>query len=439
MISPKGIPVLAFACLMCWVYWGGVTSDAAAQTPEDFYARGMQAARRSEYRQALTDLQRAVHLRPEFAKAHAGLGTVYLHLGNFDASERALKDALRINPELLQAEANLAAVYTKTERYAEAIGIYEALIKRHPESVQVWMGVATAYQQADRFREAITAYQESLKRSPNLVAVMANLASCYEAVDDQAQAIQYYEAALALAPKLPMANGNLGAIYQKQGELEKALPLLETAIHQNPHFTAARYCLGLVLTKKREFQRAAVEYQHVIAQQRDHVGAYYNLAQALFRLKRPEEGKRAMDIYRQLNAIAQEIDTRERAILIEPSNPLKHYQLGRVYVKYGKTDKAIEAFQGALKLDADAHYALNGLARLYTLKGIRLHEAITSAKRAFHLTQAPQYLQTLALAHFKAGDREGALTAIQTAIAMDPENESFRETLTQMQEADEPR
>ena len=66
-----------------------------------------------------------------------------------------------------------------------------------------------------------------------------------------------------------------------------------------------------------------MEYQYVIAQQRDHIGAYYNLAQALFRLKKPEEGKRAMEIYRSLNAIAQEIDTRERAILIEPSNPLK--------------------------------------------------------------------------------------------------------------------
>ena len=88
-----------------------------------------------------------------------------------------------------------------------------------------------------------------------------------------------------------MANGNLGAIYQKQGELDKALPLLEKAVRADPRFTAARYCLGLVLTKKRKFQRAAIEYQQVIAQQSDHVGAYYNLAQAFFRLKQREEGK----------------------------------------------------------------------------------------------------------------------------------------------------
>ena len=118
-----------------------------------------------------------------------------------------------------------------------------------------------------------------------------------------------------------MANGNLGAIYQKQGELDTARPLLEKAIRLNPNFTAASYSLGLIASKHREFQRAADLYRRVIAQQPDHIGAYYNLAQALFRLKQAAEGRRAMETYRRLNAIAQEIDTRERAILLEPSNP----------------------------------------------------------------------------------------------------------------------
>lgn len=431
-MSQKGVSFLAFPLIVfvsiAWV--------AAAQTPQDFYARGMQAARRGEHPQALQDFHRAVDLHPEFAKAHAGLGTIYLQLGDFDASEAALKRALELTPGLLYAEANLATVYTKTGRSEEAIGIYRDILRRQPESIQVWLGIASAYQQTDQFAEAIKAYHESLNRSPNLAAAMANLASCYEAIKDEGQAIQYYKAALAIEPKLPMANGNLGAIYQKQGELDKALPFLETAVHQDSEFTAARYCLGLILTKKREFQRAAVEYQHVIAQQRDHIGAYYNLAQALFRLKRSEEGKRAMEVYRRLNAIAQEIDNRERAILLEPSNPLKQHQLGLVYAKHGKIDEAIEAFQAAVKLDGNAHYALNALARLYILRGVRLQDAITYAEKAFHLTQAPQYLQTLALAHFQAGEHESALKAIHTAIEIEPKNEAFRQTLAKMKEAD---
>lgn len=410
--------------------------NTVAQTPQDLYVRGMQAARQGEYPQALQYLHRTVDLHPEFAKAHAALGTVYLQLGDFLASEEALTRALHIAPDLVQAESNLALLYTRTERFEDAIRVYQDLIQKHPESLQVWLGIASTYQQADRYEEAIEAYRESLKRSANHTAAMSNLASCYEAVNQVDQAIHYYKTALTQEPNLPMANGNLGAIYQKRGELDKALPLLEMAVRHDPQFTAARYCLGLVLTKERKFQRAAVEYQRVIAQQNDHVGAYYNLAQALFRLKRSKEGKRAMETYRRLNAIAQEIEDRERAILIEPSNPLKQYQLGLVYAKYGKFPKAISAFQAALALDANAHYALNALARLYILQGGRAQDAIAHAEKAFRLTQAPQYMQTLALAYFQAGKRENALKAIQAAIEMDPENDAFRQTLTKMKEAD---
>ena len=428
----KGLSFTAFFLgILFSIVW-----DAAAQAPQELYADGMQAVRQGKYQQALQKLQRAVALKPEYAKAHAAMGTIYLQLGDFPASEKALTFALNINPNLIQAEANLAVLYTKTERLDDAIRVYQTLVRRSPESLQVRLGIASAYQQAERFPEAIEAYLESLKLSPNLAAAMTNLASCYEVVEDDEQAIRYYKAALAVEPNLPMANGNLGAIYQEQGELDKALPLLETAIRENPQFTAARYRLGLVLTKQREFQRAAAEYQRVIAQQRDHVGAYYNLAQALFRLKKREEGKRAMDAYHRLNEIAQEIDTRERATLMEPSNPIQQYRLGLVYAKYGKMTEAISALRATLALDGNAHYALNALARLYILQKAQLQDAVAYAEKAFRLSPAPQYLQTLALAHLQMGARESAVKAIRAAIEMEPENEVFQQTLAKIQELD---
>lgn len=427
---------LSFALFLCCVFVNTVL-DAPAQTPQDLYTRGMQAVRQRKYPQAIQNLQRAVALQPNYAKAHAALGTIYLQLKDYPAAEAALTLALDINPNLLQAEANLAVLYTKTKRLDNAIQVYQNLIQRHPKYLQVRLGIASAYQQAERFPEAIAAYLESLKRSPNHPAAMTNLAACYEAAEDKEQAIRYYNAALAIEPNLPMANGNLGAIYQERGELDKALPLLEMATRQNPQFTAARYRLGLVLTKKREFQRAAAEYQRVIAQQRDHIGAYYNLAQSLFRLKKREEGKRAMAAYRRLSKIAEEIDTRERATLMEPSNAMQQYRLGLVYAKYRKIDEAIEAFQVALKLNDTAHYALNGLARLYILQNVRLQDAVEHAEKAYRLSPVPQYLQTLALAHFQAGQRESALKAIRTAIEIEPENEAFQQTLAKIQGANE--
>ena len=105
----------------------------------------------------------------------------------------------------------------------------------------------------------------------------------------------------------------------------------------------------------------------------------------------------------------------------------------------GKLTEAISAFQGRpWNLMADAHYALNGLARLYVLQKIaviRMLSLMPKRRSIYH--QLPQYLQTLALAHLQAGQREKALKAIRTAIEMEPENEAFQETLTEIQGSDE--
>ena len=108
-MSQKGISfVFCFLTVFVSISW-----DAVAQTPQELYARGMQAARRGEYPQALQDLHRAIDLHPEFAKAHSALGAVYLQLGDFPASEEALTRALSIVPDLMQAESNLALTLRK--------------------------------------------------------------------------------------------------------------------------------------------------------------------------------------------------------------------------------------------------------------------------------------------------------------------------------------
>ena len=54
---------LSFTLFLCSVFVITVW-DAPAQTPQELYARGMQAARQGKHQQALQNLQRAVALQP---------------------------------------------------------------------------------------------------------------------------------------------------------------------------------------------------------------------------------------------------------------------------------------------------------------------------------------------------------------------------------------
>ena len=176
-----------------------------------------------------------------------------------------------------------------------------------------------------------------------MVSVMTNLASCYEAMDQVDLAISLYQSALKIDSTVTMALGNLGGIYQEQGKIDQAFPLLEQAVVLDPSFTEAHYHLGLILMKQKRFEAAVVAFETVTVQKPDHVGAHYNLAQGYYRLRRSDEGRKTMEIYRQLKAISTDIKDRERAITLEPNNPAVYFRLGQTYEKYDKPDLAISA------------------------------------------------------------------------------------------------
>ena len=241
-----------------------------------------------------------------------------------------------------------------------------------------------------------------MKVSASAPSVITNLAACYEATNQLDQAIKSYKSALEIDSSLPMALGNLGAIYQGKGNIQQAFPLLEKAVQVDPSFFEARYHLGLILMKQKQFPAAVSAFETVIKQKADHVGAHYNLAQGYFRLRRASEGKQTMDVYRQLKAIATEIEDRERAITIEPNNPAVHYRLGKIYEKYNKMDLALSAYQSAVAVGnhySEAHYALG---RIYFQSGqlIAATKSYQTALKYSPQTAAP-HLGLAKIFHFQ--------------------------------------
>jgi TPR repeat protein len=77
--------------------------------------------------------------------------------------------------------------------------------------------------------------------------------------------------------------------------------------------------------------------------------------------------------------------------------------------------------------------AMNNLALLLaTSKNERVRnpqEAISLATKAVASANNPDYLDTLAAAYFAAGQTDKAIEAEQKALAMSPENASYKESL----------
>ncbi len=436
---------------------------AHAQSALEWYGQGLEALRSGKNQQAADGFRRAIALDPKLAKARGALGTLYFQLGRLEEAEEYLVRAQELDPGMVQAAVNLAELYARTDRARTAISAYQEIARSHPDLVRAHVGLGSAYQRAQRFAEAATAYAQALKLDPSSAECMANLGSCHEALSDEDRAIQWYKAAIEKSPELAMARANLGGIFQKRGELDHALPLLNEAIRLDPKLTGARYSLALLLLEKSEFDKAAKELEAVLSREPDHVGAHYNLARAYFRLNRTEEGKRETEAHRRFRAIAEEIEQCQKAAAGEPNNPARQLELGRICLEHGKPRASIDAYraaialdassagahaglgdayrsagqgklafveyQDALRLDPQAHAAMDGIARIHLARQERLDEAVGLATRAFAVRPLPRYLETVALAHLGAGRQQEARNAIQAAIEMDRPNPSFQKTL----------
>src|SRR6266571_6010093 len=100
----------------------------------------------------------------------------------------------------------------------------------------------------------------------------------------------------------------------------------------------------------------------------------------------------------------------------------------------GVPEDPVEAVQWyRLAVDQNDWGAMNNLARLLaTTKNERVRnpqEAVALATKAVAAANNPDYVDTLAAAYFAAGQTDKAIEAEQKALAMNPGNDSYKESL----------
>ena len=110
----------------------------------------------------------------------------------------------------------------------------------------------------------------------------------------------------------------------------------------------------------------------------------------------------------------------EKAVLAAPNNPLLTNNLGQLYKKSGRFDKAIEAYRSALRIDpnfADAHNNLgNALC-----ENDQPQEAIGHYSTAVEIDPKNAYTHyNLGILLKSLGDHSAAIDSLERALAIDP-------------------
>jgi tetratricopeptide (TPR) repeat protein len=159
--------------------------------------------------------ERAIQLRPTYARALVGLGNIYAWSSEYDKAENAYRRALSAAPRSATALVGMGDVLTFSSRPEEATPYFQRALLSEPANLQARIGLARALVQSDREKDAVPYLNQVLAREPGNADALQLLA--------QAQAAQSGSsspAAIATLQKL-LASQTLSA--------DRAATLLEIA------------------------------------------------------------------------------------------------------------------------------------------------------------------------------------------------------------------
>jgi len=385
--------------------------------------------------EAQKDMEAVLRLRPNSADAHYGLSRVQALLGSEKERERELGEVLRLNPNLLQARTELASIQVKAVRAQTALETMDAAPKAQQSSIVFLITRNWALLALNRLEEARSEIDRGLhvERAPELVlqdgilkllkadsegsradaqevlrlrpadegalnlamqacladkqsnlalqilketaarnrasaAVQLHVGQWLERLGKLGEARAAFSAAKALNPRLIAADLALAMLDMEEGNSDRARTGLTGILVSQPNNETAHLLLANIEYSQKNFSAALVQFTAVVEANPNNVAALNNLAY--------------------LNA-AHDLDGSLRyalrAMELAPNDPTVQDTLGWIYYRKGDYQKAVEFLAPSVSKQP-------------------------SPVRQFHL----------AMAYFKARDRDRGQQLLNRALAQDP-------------------
>ena len=240
--------------------------------PASEFGLGRIAAMRGRHDDAVTHLQRAVDLFPEFGAAHYALARSYRALGRSEEAQRALDRHAQYGPRWPGIEDPVLAALTTL---------------RNDPRAELQRGLRLAAQ--GDVEGAIAAHEAALAGEPSLAQAHANLVSLYARARNWVKAEEHYKAVVALGFNLADAHYDYGVLLGMQERWDDAAEAYRKAITVNPRHARARNNLGQLLERERKLEEAAAEYRQALQSQPTFRLARFNLGRMLLALGRPDQ------------------------------------------------------------------------------------------------------------------------------------------------------
>jgi tetratricopeptide (TPR) repeat protein len=116
-----------------------------SKSSKEYYDRGVARLEKGEYDAAISDLTKAIKMRPKYAMAHFYRGRAYFRKGEHDKSLSDLNEAIELDPALAVAYSERGVIHFIRKEYDK---VWENIHKHESLGLQADPGYLKALREA---------------------------------------------------------------------------------------------------------------------------------------------------------------------------------------------------------------------------------------------------------------------------------------------------
>jgi protein O-GlcNAc transferase len=255
-----------------------------------------------EVSKARPEFERAVGLDPRHAQAHVNLAAILLQQGEAQRAVPHLDQAIRLygrRPDAAQAHYLRAKIYSEDRDAAKAAAELQQAVELAPEFAEAWSDLGESRKNLSDGKGALSAFRRSVDLVPGNPVAQARLGAYLLDSGAVHEAVEHLDEAVRLDPKNQSALNALQRALRQDGQAERAeaakkqlAELIRQRDEADQKLVAATEInnRGAELEKAGDVRGALEKYRAALDLLPDHVGMRVNLAVALLKLGKWEEG-----------------------------------------------------------------------------------------------------------------------------------------------------
>lgn len=349
----------------------------------------------------------ALKVRPQAARALAGLGDALYHAGRYSEALARFEAAIQVDPDELTAAVGAAKTKIALEKARDASAMLRRLREVHPRATLVHYWYGRAEEALGNRDEAEKAYRTAVTgddTSTDVVQAYVALAMLMNQQGRTEEAQKTLAQAKERLSDLPEIYRALGQLALAQGRYEEALADFGTALGRNDEDLSSRFYLGVALRRSRKLEQAAEAFDQVAKVDRDYPGLALERGLLYEAFGRTEEALKAY----------------EGALAKAPEDPDLMLRVGCGKVIAGHAGQAAELLRKVMSQRPNSAETHHCLGRALLLEGSNLALALRTLKRAVDLDpNRAEYHLYVGWAANEAGRVVEAESALKQALTLD--------------------